>query len=178
MTTTLPQKIHKIHPTRLSRKLFWRCVPTAFQHTILESGPNFVRSSRYSVRGEFSGLYFSGSKELAQKEFADRVGDQGETFLCQEFEVTADQILDLTKPENQKNIGISLHDLVRPRHTPHAFDATHDIARASYMGRSNGILAPSIYDPDLSKEDWFNLVIFPANLIQICIKPLKTFVLK
>jgi RES domain-containing protein len=153
-------------PTTSIRKMrFWRCVPKVYVRTVLEAGPSFTRNRRYSVRGEFGALYFSGSRPLSLEEVAGRVGEDGEVIVCVEFEVTVHRVVDLTRPEARTKLRIPLEDLVRPRLSEEAYEVPQKIARAVYEAKLDGLLVPSVHDPHGRRPDWVNLVLYPANLI-------------
>lgn len=150
----------------LQHEHFWRCLPTQYLRTALEAGPSFTRERRYSIRGEFGALYFSASKELSLSEVASRAGQDGEVMSCVEFEIAVDRLLDLTRSKTRAALHVQLEDLIRPRATMDAYEVPQSIARRVYQEGLNGLLAPSIYDPKGQRKDWFNLVLYPANLVR------------
>ncbi|HUI40502.1 MAG TPA: RES family NAD+ phosphorylase [Terriglobia bacterium] len=157
----------------LRRKHFWRCVPQPHLRTILESGPSFSRDRRYSVRGEFGALYFSASEDLALVEVAARSGEDGEPACSVEFEVSVGRLADLTRQEIRARWRVRLEDLVRPRIARDAYSAPQAIARRVYEQGLDGLLAPSVHDPQGQRRDWFNLVLYPANLIRPLLREVR-----
>jgi len=154
-------------------KHFWRCLPKAYLQTILEAGPSFTQERRYSVRGEFGALYFSGSKELCLREIFGRSGGDSEVMACVEFEITLDRLLDLTRPPIRAKLRVQLEDLIRPRIAKDAYAAPQAIARRVYAQGLPGLLAPSIHDPEGEHSGWFNLVVYPANLVRASIREVQ-----
>jgi RES domain-containing protein len=154
----------------LRQKHFWRCLPKQYARTVLEAGPSFTRERRYSVRGEFGALYFSSSKELSLSEVASRAGQDTEVLSCVEFEVTLDRLVDLTRPETRAALQVQLEDLIRPRTSADAYQIPQSIARRVYQERLNGLLSPSVHNPEGKKRGWLNLVLYPANLIRASIR--------
>lgn len=152
---------------------FWRCLPKRYLPTVLEAGPSFTHHRRYSVRGEFGALYFSASKELSLTEIASRIGQDSEAMACVEFEVTAVRLVDLTRPETRTRLRVQLEDLIRPRVSKDAYAVPQGIARRLYGDRLHGLLAPSVHDPRGEKRDWFNLVLYPANLIRASVREVQ-----
>lgn len=150
----------------LRRKRFWRCLPSQYIQTILEAGPSFTRERRYSLRGEFGALYFSGSKELSLSEAASRAGQDAEAMACVEFEITVDRLVDLTRPATRAALRVQLDDLILPRTSADAYQVPQNIARQVYQAGLNGLLAPSAHHPQGNRADWFNLVLYPANLVR------------
>ena len=157
----------------LAKKPFWRCLPQAFLSTVLEAGPSFTQERRYSVRGEFSALYFSASKELCLKEVWGRTGPDGEVMACVEFEVTVDRLVDLTDQETRRRVRAQLDDLIRPRLSRHAYATPQRVARRIYREGFPGLLAPSVHDPRGEREDGFSLVLYPANLIRSSVRQVR-----
>jgi len=152
------------------RKRVWRCLPVRFAATALESGPSFTKDRRYSVQGEFGAIYLSASKDLAWQEWKQRGGEDAEPAGCVEFELTLDKLVDLTAPSVQKRLGIKAGDLVKPRISPEAYAVTQAIARRVYAQKLHGLLAPSIHDANGEKPDWFNVVLYPANVMRRCVR--------
>ena len=165
----LAHKVAKAQKTRVLKGRFWRCLPESYAHTALESGPSFTQERRYSVRGEFGALYFSSSEDLAQTEAGRRIGDHGEPIVCLEFEVSLDKILDLTQEAVRKALGVRLAELVKKPLATDAYGVPQAIGRASFVGGISGLMVPSVHDPDTSRE-WFNLVLYPGNLVRSHIK--------
>src|ERR1039457_5933150 len=107
---------HREIPTvRVRKKNVWRCVPSAFEPTALESGPSFTKDRRYSIQGEFGAVYFSGSSELAQLEAAEHGQEDRAPVSYLAYELTLDHLVDLTKKEGRAAFGVALADLVKPR---------------------------------------------------------------
>jgi hypothetical protein len=154
----------------LQREHFWRCVPKRYLQTVLEAGPSFTQHRRYSIRGEFGGLYFSASKELSLSEVANRTGQDTEIMSCMEFEITVDRLVDLTKPATRASLRVPLEALIRPRASLEAYEVPQSIARQVYQEGLNGLLAPSVYDPRGQRKGWFNLVLYPANVVRTFIR--------
>jgi RES domain-containing protein len=152
---------------------FWRCLPKLYIQTILEAGPSFTQERRYSVRGEFGALYFSGSKDLCLKEIVSRSGEDSEVMACVEFEITLDRLVDLTRPEARTRLRVQLEDLIRPRTSKDAYVAPQAIARRIYAEGLQGLLAPSVHDAMGEKSGWFNLVVYPANLARAYIREVQ-----
>lgn len=157
----------------LRHRHFWRCIPRQYLATALEAGPSFTRQRRYSVRGEFSALYFSASRELSRTEVASRTGQDSEAMSCVEFEITTDRLVDLTRPGTRNALQIRLEDLVRPRVSAGAYDVPQRIARRVYQEGFGGLLVPSVYDPMGGREDWFNLVLYPANIMRVFVREVE-----
>jgi RES domain-containing protein len=157
----------------LQRKRFWRCLPKQYVRTVLEAGPSFTRGRRYSVRGEFGALYFSASKESSLSEVTSRAGQDSEVISCVEFEITVDRLLDLTRPATRAALRVQLDDLILPRISADAYEVPQRIARQVYREGLNGLLAPSVHDPKGERGNWFNLVLYPANLIRGSISELR-----
>ncbi|MGH9455416.1 MAG: RES family NAD+ phosphorylase [Terriglobia bacterium] len=158
----------------LDRKHFWRCVPKRYIETILETGPSFTQERRYSVRGEFDALYFGGSMELCAVEAAGRAGEDGEKMVCVEFEITVDRLADLTQPETRTKLRVQLKDLVRPRISREAYTVPQRIARRLYSERFQGLIAPSVHDLLGQQRGWFNLVLYPAQLVRSSIREIRS----
>ena len=154
-------------------KHFWRCLPKPHIQTILEAGPSFTQERRYSVRGEFGALYFSGSKELCLREIFGRSGGDSEVMACVEFAITLDRLLDLTRLQTRTKLRVQLEDLIRPRTAKDAYVAPQAIARRVYAERLQGLLAPSVHDARGEKSGWFNLVVYPANLVRALIREVR-----
>ena len=152
---------------------FWRCLPKQYVRTILEAGPSFTQERRYSVRGEFGALYFSGSKELCLREIIGRSGEDSEVMACVEFEITLDRLVDLTRQETRTKLRVALEDLIRHRVSKDAYAATQAIARRVYAEGLQGLLAPSLHDAKGEKSGWFNLVVYPANLARASIREVQ-----
>jgi len=157
----------------VQKKHFWRCLPKQYLRTILEAGPSFTQERRYSVRGEFGALYFSGSKELCLMEIAGRAAQDSEAMACVEFEVTVDRVVDLTRQETRTTIGVQLEDLVRPRISKDAYAAPQRVARLVYGQRLQGLLAPSVHDANGRRRNWISLVLYPANLLRAFIREIQ-----
>lgn len=157
----------------LREERFWRCLPRQFLPTVLETGPSFTRERRYSVRGEFGGLYFSAAQELSLSEVANRTGQDSEPMSCVEFEISLDRVLDLTRPQTRAALRVRLEDLVRPRISAGAYDVPQGIARRVYQERLCGLLAPSVHDPRGERPGWFNLVLYPANMVRAFIREVR-----
>jgi hypothetical protein len=168
----MPERSHRLgFPlVTIKEKHFWRCLPKQYIQTILEAGPSFTQERRYSVRGEFGALYFSGSKELCLKEIVGRSGEDSEVMACVEFEITLDRLVDLTRLETRTKLRVRLEDLIRPRISKDAYAAPQAIARRVYAEGLQGLLAPSVHDPRGEKSGWFNLVVYPANLARATIR--------
>jgi hypothetical protein len=154
-------------------KRFWRCLPKQYIQTVLEAGPSFTQERRYSVRGEFGALYFSGSKELCLREIFGRSGEDSEVMACVEFEITLDRLLDLTRLETRTKLRVQLEDLIRPRTYKDAYVTPQAVARRVYAEGLQGLLAPSVLDPKGEKSGWFNLVVYPANLARASIREVQ-----
>ncbi|GEM_PF-3222171 len=157
----------------LKKKHFWRCIPEHYLETVLEAGPSFTQERRYSVRGEFGALYFGGSAELCAVEVAGRVGQDGEPVVCVEFEVSVEHLVDLTQPETRAKLRVRLEDLVRPRISLDAYAVPQRIARQLYHERLQGLIVPSVHDPEGRRQGWFNLVLYPAQLIRPSIREVQ-----
>ena len=157
----------------LKKKHFWRCIPEPYLETVLESGPSFTQERRYSVRGEFGALYFGSSAELCAVEVAGRVGQDGEPVVSVEFEITVDNLADLTQPETRSKLRLQLEDLVRPRISLNAYTVPQRIARQLYHERIHGLIVPSVHDPEGHRQGWFNLVLYPAQLIRASIREIQ-----
>jgi RES domain-containing protein len=155
---------------RIEAKTFWRCLPRQYLHTALEAGPSFTRDRRYSIRGEFGALYFSGSRDLCLKEATGRAGQDAEPLAMIEFEITASRLVNLTQAQVRKELHVRLDDLLRPRISKDAYLIPQAIARKVYGWRLHGLMAPSVYDPISRNKGWFNLILFPANLIRSAIR--------
>ena len=125
------------------------------------------------MRGEFGALYFSGSKQLCLREIVGRSGEDGEVMACVEFEITLDRLVDFTRLETRNKLRVKLEDLVRPRISTDAYAAPQAIARRVYAEGLHGLLAPSVHDAKAEKSGWFNLVIYPANLIRASIREVQ-----
>jgi RES domain-containing protein len=171
----MPERPHRLGLPLVAvrKKHFWRCLPSQYLQTVLEAGPSFIRDRRYSVRGEFGALYFSASKELSLNEIASRAGDDAEPMSCVELEVTVDRLVDLTRPGTRTKLHVQLKDLIRPRISKDAYAVPQGIARRVYREKLHGLIAPSVHDPNGEKGDWFNLVLYPANLIRTSIRELR-----
>ncbi len=171
----MPERPHRLdfRVVAIEKKRFWRCLPKHYLRTVLEAGPSFTQERRYSIRGEFGALYFSGSKELSLKEVSDRVGQDGEVVACVEFEVTLDRLVDLTQPETRTRLRVQLEDLIRPRLSRDAYVVPQSIARRIYGEKVPGLLVPSLHDPEGQRKDWFNMVLYPANLIRCSIREIQ-----
>ena len=159
--------------TGLRKRHFFRTLPRSFLGTILESGPSFTRHRRYSVRGEFGALYFSASQDLSFHEVASRGSRDTEQMSCVEFEITADCLVDLTRPEVRSKLHVQLEDLVRPRISRDAYVVPQTVAKKVYAERLHGLIVPSPHDPQGEKGNWFNLVLYPANLIRAAIREIR-----
>lgn len=155
------------------KRRFWRCLPKQHLESVLEAGPSFTQERRYSVRGEFGALYFSASKELALLEVSSRAGQDGEVMACVEFEVTVPRLIDLRRSQVRTAFRVRLEDLVHPRISKDAYVAPQRIARRVYREKVHGLLVPSIHDPEGGRKDWFNLVLYPANLIRTSLKEVQ-----
>jgi hypothetical protein len=161
-------------PTTAIRKMrFWRCVPKLYVRTVLEAEPSFTRNRRYSIRGEFGALYFSGSRELSLEEVAGRAGEDREVVVCVEFEATVHPLVDLTRPQTRIRLRIALEDLVRPRLSKDAYEVAQKIGRAVYEAKLDGLLVPSVHDPQGRRPDWVNLILYPANLIGSFVREIR-----
>ena len=158
---------------RIRKQRFWRCLPKQHLETVLEAGPSFTQERRYSVRGEFGAIYFSGSKELSLREVASRAGQDGEVMACVEFEVTVERLVDLRRPETRTRFRVHLEDLIRPRISKDSYVVSQRIARRMYAEKVHGLLVPSVHDPKGQMKDWFNLVLYPANLIRSSIREVQ-----
>ena len=152
---------------------FWRCIPRHYLKTVLEGGPSFTRERRYSIRGEFSGLYFSASRELSLSEAANRTGQDSDRMCSVQFKITADHVVDLTQPETRVALRVRLEDLVRLRTSADAYEVPQRVARQVFQARLSGLLAPSVYDPNGERQGWFNLVLYPANIIRAFIREVR-----
>jgi RES domain-containing protein len=157
----------------LHQEHFWRCVPKPYLQTLLEPGPSFTRQRRYSVRGEFSALYFSASRDLCLTEVAGRASHDSEPIACVEFEIAADRLVDLTRLETRVALRVRLEDLVRPRTWSGAYEVPQGVARYVYQAKLSGLLAPSVHDPKGEKQGWFNLVLYPANMIRSSVREVE-----
>jgi RES domain-containing protein len=175
----MPQRASRLEipVVTVERRHFWRCVPQQFVHTILEAGPSFTHERRYSIRGEFGALYFSASKELALEEVFSRAGADGEAIACVAFQVTAERVADLTQAATRTRMGVQLADLLRPRISGDAYAAPQSVARRVYGNKLHGLLAPSIHDPRGEKKNWFNLVLYPAQLLRSSIREISVEIL-
>ena|SRR2546426_2833523 len=171
----MPERRHRLSLRLFTvrKRRFWRCLPKQYLPTLLEAGPSFTRDRRYSVRGEFGALYFSASKELSLKEIASRAGEDAEPMSSVELEVTVDRLVDLTRPETRTKLRVGLGDLIRPRVSKDAYAVPQAIARRVYRDRLHGLIAPSVHDPNGERGDWFNLVLYPANLVRASIRELR-----
>jgi RES domain-containing protein len=149
---------------------FWRCIPRRYLKTVLEPGPSFTGHRRYSIRGEFGALYFSASRDLSLAEATARTGEDSELMCSVEFKITAGQVVDLTRPEARTALRVRREDLVHPRTSANAYEVPQRVARQVYQERLSGLLAPSVYDPYGEKQRWFNLVLYPANLVRAFIR--------
>ncbi len=154
----------------VSRRRLWRCIPKAFVNTALESGPSYTKDRRYSVQGEFGAVYLSGSKELAKWETDERAGDDVEPVEYLEFELTLDKLVNLRSPKTQAFFKLPLEMLVRSRTDPDRYVATQMVARRIYAAKLHGLIAPSVHDPKSQKSDWFNVVLYPAHIMQSCLR--------
>jgi RES domain-containing protein len=157
----------------IRKKSFWRCLPKQYVRTVLETGPSFTQERRYSVRGEFGAVYFSASKELSLAEVSSRVGEDGEAMACVEFEVTVQRLVDLTRPDTRARLRVQLEDLIRPRISKDAYASPQRIAKRIYKERLDGLFAPSVHDPKRQRQDWFNLILYPANLIRASVREIR-----
>lgn len=160
----------KIPTIAARRQRVWRCVPVQFVATVLESGPSFTKDRRYSVQGEFGAIYLSASEELALLEWRQRAGEDAEPAACIEFELTLDHLVDLTSKAVQKRLGVQTVDLVRPRIAAEAYAATQAVARQVYAQKHHGLIVPSIHDSAGEEPGWFNIVLYPANLVHRCLR--------
>jgi RES domain-containing protein len=165
---------HREIPTvRVRNRSIWRCLPSAFESTALESGPSFTKERRYSVQGEFGAVYFSGSKTLSEFEADERGGGDTERLSYLAFELTVDKLVDLTLQETRDHMGVQLEDLVRPRIAKDRYEVTQAVAREVYASRLNGLIVPSVHDPNHQKPDWFNVVLYQAHLLRIFLRPVQ-----
>lgn len=171
----MPERLRRwtLSLVAVRRKHFWRCLPKQYLQTVLEAGPSFTRGRRYSIRGEFGALYFSASRDLSLQEIATRAGDDTELMSCVELEVTVDRLVDLTRPETRTKLHVQLEDLIRPRISKDAYAVPQHIARRVYREKLHGLIAPSVHDPNGEKGDWFNLVLYPGNLVRASIRELR-----
>ncbi|HVO32518.1 MAG TPA: RES family NAD+ phosphorylase [Elusimicrobiota bacterium] len=147
-------------------------MPNAFESTALESGPSFTKDRRYSVQGEFGAVYFSGSKTLSEFESDERGGEDAERLSYLAFALTVDKLVDLTLRKTRDHLGVRLDDLVRPRTAKDRYEVTQAVARQIYARRLNGLIVPSVHDPKRQKPDWFNVVLYPAHLLRVCLRPI------
>lgn len=171
----MPERPHRsgFRAVAIQRKRFWRCLPKQYLPTALEAGPSFTQERRYSIRGEFGALYFSSSKELSLQEISSRAGRDAEVMVCVEFEVTVDRLVDLTEPEIRTRLRVRLEDLIRPRISKDAYVVPQGLARQIYGQRFHGLLVPSVHDPKDKRKEWFNLVLYPANLIRSTVREIQ-----
>ena len=123
------------------------------------------RRSRYSIRGEFSGLYFSLSRELCVPRGLNLPRHATAPFSVLEFEVSLDAVVDLCSPEIRRRLGVQIADLKRSRISEDRYAITQAIAHKMYQGHANGLIVPSMHD-DGHHPDWANLVIYPANVLR------------
>jgi hypothetical protein len=170
MSTRLPT----LPTISVSRQRLWRCVPKIFTSTVLESGPSFTKDRRYSIQGEFGAVYFSGSKDLAELEADERVGLDAEPMAYLEFELTVHQLVDLRSPKIRGYFGAPLEQLVKSRIASDRYVTTQTIARKIYTAKLRGLLVPSVHDPEGQKAGWFNVVLYPAHLMQSCLRAVRT----
>jgi RES domain-containing protein len=163
-------KKQKIPTISLRNRGVWRCLPKAFEMTALESGPSFTKDRRYSIQGEFGAIYLSASKALSQREAGERGGEDLETLAYPSFELTLNKLVDLTSRKTRSHFGVSLEDLVRSRISKNRYEITQKLARRIYANQLNGIIAPSVYDPRGEQPGWFNVVLYPAQILRICLR--------
>jgi RES domain-containing protein len=92
---------------------------------------------------------------------------------CVEFEITVDRLVDLTRPEIRGRLRVELADLIRARVSTDAYAVPQGIARRVYRDGLPGLMAPSVHDPNGEKADWFNLVLYPGNLVRAAIREVR-----
>ena len=163
----MSKRLTEIKTERI-KGIFWRGIPERFVSTSLEPGPNFHRSTRYSVQRLFSGLYFSSSVDLSKAEIAGKVGEDGEPVKFLKYEIDIDDIVDFRNQKSRDVFGVTLEEITRHKSETGAYNATQRIAKTLYDNGIQGLIAPSAHHP--SNAEWANLVIYPANVIRAFIR--------
>jgi RES domain-containing protein len=161
--------LKKVARFNLKGRTFWRCIERTFATTALESGPNFLQPSRYSISEEFSALYLSESQALARLEKTQGYEEDFEPLADLRFRFTAKaEVPDLSDQKTQASLlgtlGIDPRDLTVPGID--GYRRTHLIARAAFHSGLVGFLAPSVHPVRGSDPGWRNLVVYPANVVQ------------
>lgn len=158
--------LRSIPGASLKGRFFWRCIEKEFVFAVLQGGPNFYSSTRYNVKGEFSALYLSESRELARLE-KTQGEDDFEPLVNIRFLFIGEVVVpDLSDTEvlssMKRKLGIMPGDLVRVG--LQAYDVTQRLARVAFHLALPGLLVPSAQRPTKRPVGWRNLVLFPATI--------------
>lgn len=117
-------------------------------------GPMKYNSGRWMQKGICYVLYASSNAETAIKEFSSNYEGYNKKLVLAEITATVNKILDLTKKDILKKLGLTTKDLLKPWQGKQE-SLTQTIGRFAYESGFEGLLAPSKANPN-----GFNLVVF------------------
>lgn len=159
--------------TPVAGREFWRCIERDYMSTILESGPNFSSpTSRYSVPGYFSALYFNQSQHIALAEKKQQVPKARNLVLVKfKLALSVPGAVDLLNDDTARILEVEVGRLTLPgmfenEVVANAYTEPRRIAEAVFAAGHPFLLVPSrINDSPLP-----NLVVFPANFFGVLIE--------
>ncbi len=152
-------KLQKITPSKINR-VSYRALFKDFKDPLSTDG-NLKVSGRWHKKGEFRALYASETKEVCVEELKRKVEDDEviKLFDIHKLTVKADKLLDLSREENLKILGVTEEELLSGSiENPKEIKLPNELAKCAFEMGFEGIIVKS------ASRAGNNIIIFTENL--------------
>lgn len=152
-------KLQKITPTKINC-VSYRALFKDFKNPLSTDG-NLKVSGRWHKKREFRSLYTSETKEVCIGELKRKVDDDEiiKLFEIHKLKVKLGKVLDLSKKENLKTLGITEEELLSGSiENPEEIKLPNEIAERAFKMGFEGIVVKS------ASGKGNNIVVFMENL--------------
>ena len=126
------------------------------QYDPLEMNDYTINSNHRYTKPGTPGLYFSSGEKIVYAELGNYNVDDFSNRTTYSYDVTLNNMLDVSNPKTRDQLGISLGDI-----TGNNYDVTQSIGDYAYSNGYNGIIAPSA-----RADGGVNVIVFDTNNIK------------